>query len=346
MNKLNKIGLTALAGSLAAITGVQAGSIAVNGGANITYHKAGSTSSSAQSDTGNPLGWSNNLTLVGTGELDNGISWTMNAYQSDAQSFTSSNITFDLGGMGSLLVDNGAGGAGLDALDDKTPSAWEESWDAGMDSGVDLVSGVHGSASLTWTSPADILPMGTKLRLAYTPRADGGGLQSDKGSSAAAGTGSNTDGTDITIEMAPVDGLTAYIGYSEIGIDNKTTNATQEKLEGIYGFTYAMGPVTVGAAKSYESNDTGATTTVNYYENENWSIAFNVNDNLSVSYAEFSSEEHLGTTGGQTLEIDSIQIAYNLGGATLKIAESEADDAKYAANANATATTVALSLAF
>jgi len=75
MNKLNKIGLTALAGSLAAITGVQAGSIAVNGGANITYHKAGSTSSSAQSDTGNPLGWSNNLTLVGTGELDNGISW-------------------------------------------------------------------------------------------------------------------------------------------------------------------------------------------------------------------------------------------------------------------------------
>jgi len=346
MNKLNKIGLTALAGSLAAISAVQAGAISIVGGADITWHKASSSSSTAQSDTGNPLGWKNNLTLIGTGELDNGISWTMNAYNSDAQALTSSNISFDLGGMGALLVDNGAGGAGLDALDDKTPSAWEESWDTGLDSGVDLVSGIHGSASLTWTTPADILPMGTKIRLAYSPRVDGGGLQSDKGSSATAGTGSNTDGTDITIEMAPVDGLTAFIGYSEVSRDDKTTNASEDKLEGIYGFTYSMGPVTVGAAKSYESNDSGATTTVNYYENENWSVAFNVNDNLSVSYAEFSSEEHLGATGGQELAIDSIQIAYNLGGASLKFAESEADDAKYAAGASAKATTIAISLAF
>ena len=127
---------------------------------------------------------------------------------------------------------------------------------------------------------------------------------------------------------------------------SSATNGGGDLLQGAYGFTYTMGPVSVGAAKSYINNDDGATQTVNYYENDNWSIAFNVNDNLSVSYAEWESEEHMGTTGGQTLKVDSVQIAYNMGGATLQIADTDGSETKYSAGASNHVRTINLSLAF
>ena len=117
MNKLTKVGLTALAGSLAVVAGANAGSLSVSGGSDITWlSKTGNTTSATDAITGNPIGWKNNITFGASGELDNGISWSANAYNSDAQALTSSNITFDLGGMGALLIDNGAGGAGWERL--------------------------------------------------------------------------------------------------------------------------------------------------------------------------------------------------------------------------------------
>lgn len=349
MNKLTKVGLTALAGSLAAVTGANAGAVSFAGGADITWvsHDANSTAG-ADDIVGNPIGWKNNLTVTGSGELDNGVSWTANAYQSDAQALTSSNISFDLGGMGALLVDNGAGGAGLDTLDDKMPTAWEETWDAGVLAGAQTVTGVHGSASLTYTLPTDMLPGGTKIRIGYTPKADGGGLQSDKGGS---GISTNDSGSaqDITVEMTPVDGLYVFAGYAEIEQHNPGTSGLDggdDEMHGTYGFTYAMGPVQFGIQQAYKSQNTGTTTTVMYYDNVNWGVAFNVNDNLSVSYAEFESDEVLNSTGGQTLEIDSFQLAYNMGGATLKVAESSVKDADYTAGAEVDTTLIAVSLAF
>jgi hypothetical protein len=343
MNKLTKIGLTALAGSLATVAGAQAGAISVAGGADITWTKeASNTTSTGQSVTGNPLGWKNNLTFSYGGELDNGISWSANAYNSDAQALTSSNITFDLAGMGTLVIDNGAGGMGLDALDDKMPSAWEEAWDTGIDTGIRTVTGIHGSAAMSYTTPADMLPSGTSIKIAYTPRADGLGMQADKGASGNTTAANYQDGWDLNVSAAPVDGLSVFAGYSE-----RDRSDGDEELQGTYGFTYAVGPVSFGVQKSYLNYDKGtAYTTVNYYENTNWAVAFNVNDNLSISYAEYESEEHLGHTGGQTAETDSLQLAYNLGGATLKIADTETSDHAYLAGAETSGTTIALSLAF
>jgi outer membrane protein OmpU len=343
MNKLTKVGFTALAGSLATIAGVQAGEMSVSGGATITWsERQSNATSAAQSVTGNPLGWTNNLTWSGSGEMDNGISYTLTAYQSDAQALTSSNISFDLNGMGTMVIDNGAGGMGIDALDDKMPSAWEEAWDTGVDTGIRTVSGIHGSAAISYTTPADMLPGGTQVKLSWTPVADGGGLQSDKGSSGPATSGEAKSGTDINITMAPIDGFSAFIGYSDIG-----RHRVDDALQGTYGFTYAVGPVSFGYQKSYISYERGVeSTTVNYYENDNWGVAFNVNDNLSVSYAEYESEEHLGITGGQTADVESIQLAYNIGGATVKVASTEVSDARYVAGATSEGFTAALSLAF
>jgi len=340
MNKLNKIGLTALAGSLATIAGAHAGSLTVSGGSNITYQTESGANIGTGSDTGNPLGWQNNLTFGAAGELDNGITWTANAYNSDAQALTSSNISFDLGGMGSLLVDNGAGGAGLDALDGKLPTAYEEGWDVGSTQGYDTITGSHGSASLTWSSPADVLPLGTKIRVAYSPKRDAGGLQADKGSSTNASSIAESS-HDVTVQMSPVDGLSIYAGYAEVG-----QTGVNDIEEGTYGVNYAMGPVEVGYQKTYESLDKGVTTTVNYYENTSWAVAFNVNDNLSVSYSDYESDENLGATGGQTMDIDSLQVAYNMGGATIVLAETDTDGVFYNSAATSSNTLISVKLAF
>ena len=350
MNKINKIGLTALAGSLASIVGANAGALSIAGGSDITWMSKDSNTTANLGETGNPIGWKNNMTITGAGELDNGVSWTANAYNSDAQALTSSNISFDMGSLGSLLLDNGAGGAGLDALDDKAPTAWEETHGTGSDSGVVTVTGVHGSASLTYTTPADALPYGTKIRIGYTPRADGGGLQADLGTSGTVNNSARGDEHDITIEMSPTDMVTVYAGYAAgetNGNMGSGTSGSGDLEEGTYGITISAGAVTAGMQQSYISQSNGGTSTVEHYDNTNWGVAFNVNDQLSISYAEYESEEVLsGTSGGQTLELDSFQIAYNMGGATVKFADTSTKDNKYAAGAETDVTTVALALAF
>ena len=76
MNKLKKIGLTALAGSLVAVS-AQAGELTANGSANMTYK----TSSASM---GKGIGSDKSITFSGSGELDNG--WTVNltTYTTDA----------------------------------------------------------------------------------------------------------------------------------------------------------------------------------------------------------------------------------------------------------------------
>ena len=66
MNKLTKVGCSALCGSLAAIASANAGTLSVTGGADMTWISNGTAV------TGNPLGIGSNYTLNGAGELDNG----------------------------------------------------------------------------------------------------------------------------------------------------------------------------------------------------------------------------------------------------------------------------------
>ena len=68
MNKLNKIGVSALCGSLAAISAANAGEMTVTGGVDMSWI------SFPKEETGNPIGIGSNVSFAGSGELDNGIS--------------------------------------------------------------------------------------------------------------------------------------------------------------------------------------------------------------------------------------------------------------------------------
>ena len=58
MNKLTKVSLTALCGSLATLTAANAGELSVTGAAHMTY------TSKNKSETGNPLGMKSNMTFL------------------------------------------------------------------------------------------------------------------------------------------------------------------------------------------------------------------------------------------------------------------------------------------
>ena len=88
------------------------------------------------------------------------------------------------------------------------------------------------------------------------------------------------------------------------------------------------------------------------YTNVTYGASFNINDNLVVSYGENTSKQGLVSddSNARTTEskAESLQLSYTMGGASIKIAQTEVDNASYVTTTTADreGTTVALSLAF
>ena len=112
MNNLKKIGLSALAGSLVA-TSAFAGEMSVSGSAKATYTDRGETT-----NTGNNFGMNKLLSFTGSGDLDTGHSISV-YFGNNGTSQSSASMTYDMGDMGSLTLDNGVGGHGIGSIDDK-----------------------------------------------------------------------------------------------------------------------------------------------------------------------------------------------------------------------------------
>jgi outer membrane protein OmpU len=343
MNKLTKIGVSALCGSLAAITAVNAGEMTVKGGANATYTKLG------YGETGNPLGMASAMTFTGTGELDNGSTVTMNIAHNDKNTYSGSDIAIATPSMGTFTYDEG-GGTGIDRYDDMMPTAWEETNGTGVAAGFTTVSGVGGGVDVEWALPADMLPDGVSAYVSISPKADGS-TNTDKGSNSA---GSDVDGLGWDVAASHTgfaDGLTVFGGYSVIPKYKNATagvGVTGDKTSKVLGATYAVGGATIGYQYSLESLKSAVSGGVSSYENNAYGVSFSVNDDLSLSYGMHKSEKN--PNGGASVEVEaqSIQAAYSMGGATLKIAETEVDNAAYVSTTagDKEGTTIMLSLAF
>jgi len=338
MNKLTKIGVSALCGSLASIAAANAGTLGVTGGVDITWM------SFDDETTGNPLGMGSNLTFSGSGELDNGWSVALSTALTDAAGYSNTNVVVGVPGLGDFRVDHGDGGTGIDRMDDMTPAVWEEAYGTGLGTGIDTVAGVSGGVNIEFTPSG--LPDGLTGRLAWSPNvthSDTG----DKGSGASAA-GALGSGWDLTLsassDLIGVDGLTIFGGMSEIDQFTNATAISGNKKEKTVGATYAVGGFTLGYQWSEE--DTGRASTLQKYTNDAWGVTFNVNDDLSIGYNHYESDQD--TTTDVTAEATSIQVAYTMGGATLTLAEASADNMLYstAVTGDRDATTIKLALAF
>jgi hypothetical protein len=336
MNKLNKIGVSALCGSLAAISSANAGDLTVTGGADMTW------TSLTDQVTGNPLGIGSNFGLSGSGELDNGWTVDLSIAHTNAGAYSNANVTIGVPGLGDIRVDQGTSGTGIQRLDDMTPSAWEEADGAGLSAGINKISGSAAGGTIQLTPSG--MPDGLDLKIAYSPDADGSATVSDKGVGGSSGIAAS--GWDVTLEassdMHGMDGLTVYGGISQVDQFQNAASVNGDREETVIGFKYAAGGFTVGLQRSDE--DTGRTGTTGY-ENTAFGITFSVNDDLSISYGHVESD---GSGSSADPEADSIQAAYTMGGATFRIAEVDVSNQSYstAATADLDATIISLGLAF
>jgi len=337
MNKLTKIGVSALCGSLAAVSAANAGDMAVTGTVDMSWI------SFDDEVTGNPIGMGSNVSFTGTGELDNGWGVKFAVDATNALAYSSANVTVTVPGLGDVLISQGLSGTGIDRMDDSTPTAWEEAYGAGLGSGINTVAGASGGAGFEVT-PTDLMPSGIVTRFHWSPDAGGtnagdkvnGANESIKGSS-----------YDITLTAsgdATPDGLKIYGGYASVDQKQNATDYNGDISEWTAGIEYAVGSFTLGY--QYSEEDNGRATSKIGYDNTGYGVVFAINDDLSISYNNYESTQ-TGTTE-RTLEAASYQIAYSSGGLSIRVAEQSIDNKSYATTAASQrdATTLSVALAF
>ena len=161
MNNFKKIGLTALAGSLAAVS-ANAVELSVSGETTVSY--VSNTAEKVNTIGGSTIGTSTGITFSGSGELENG--WTVSSSNilndGNANALSSSQLNLTMGSMGTIQL-NSISGSAVNAIDDVTPSAWEEAYGMGAlaDGTGHNVGGDAGffgssvnSGSIQYTTPA------------------------------------------------------------------------------------------------------------------------------------------------------------------------------------------------
>jgi len=300
MDSLKKIGITALAGTLASLTAAQAGSMSVSGTAEITY-----TQLDSKVTSGNPIGMGKDITFNGSGELDNG--WTVSVMHdlTDAAAWASSSITIGMGSLGTIVVDQGTGADYGSALDNVVPQAFEEA-DAGLDTGMRLSgSAITPNGSITYKLPAF---SGLQLGGSYQPRS-GAAANADGGTTEGSGKGGWEYAADWSPEMVPGLRVGGVIGTCEdCNQGNKDTD------EETFFATYAYGPLSIGYQVAEVDNGTKT------YDTDVYGVSFNVNDALSVSY---QYGETSGYGGGiDQAEFEGISAAYNIGPMAIKFTDN------------------------
>ena len=327
MNNFKKIGVSALAGSLAVVS-ANAAEVSVTGSLAVTYTNQDNTET-----TGNPLGMDNEFNFNISGEMDNGmaVSYFMGMGE-QAGGMDSAKLSVNMGDMGTIAFDQGSG-SGLANYDDMTPSANEEVWD-GLDTSDSGLSGRLGSGGrIQYTNSAG----GITFDGAYGP-----GSSTNNADGAASGSGEGAGynfALMVSGDTVGVDGLTIGGGYGET--EAGAGNSDKEDMS-LFA-KYAMGAVTVGLQR----NDlTGGAAGATEQTADIYSIAFNVNENLAVSYGEKVTD--FETTGSATVqeEVDGIGVSYTMG--SMKIAGNRNEGKKLGgvATAEDVDTEIKLSFAF
>ena len=329
MNNLKKIGLSALAGSLVAIS-ANAAELTVSGSVEVTYTDTGGTAGNEV--TGNSFGAKSDMTFKGSGDVGFGTV-TMNRALSDAGAITTSYQTLDMGDMGTLSFDSTAGQlVGIAANDDLMPTAYEEVWTGVSGSGI---AGVGSTNVIGYSNTF----AGVSLSAGYT---NGEGA-TQTGESAASGAGAHGSTRDIYLSMSPIDGLTVGAGQSvNSGTDTSTTS--DDTTESVAQVVYTMGSVSAGYRMGESEDGTAGAAS---HSITAWSIAFNVNENFAISYGEQENEQNaIGAVVAVTEDVTGLSAAYTMGAASVRFNHSESSNDNFVAAVDDETTEISLALSF
>jgi outer membrane protein OmpU len=298
MNNLRKIGLSALAGSLATFS-VSAADFSVSGAASITMDDT----NKGKSTRGNGHYMGDSLKFNASGDTDGGLGVAV-YYEIDGGALDDHNIKLT-GDFGTLTFDGHGGSSAMGAVDDKTPNAYEEAWDIIDTDGTSatgsptVINGSGGGNGMfIYTSPS---MGGASLTVAYRNAVDN----------------ASESMTDFAIAISPetIDGLTVGLAMS-----NNTVGTNIDSDENTMYATYATGGFTFGI----QSSDLDHTTANSDQESIAYGITYAVNDDMSVGYSYHELETELGTDQDQ--ESTGISASYTMGGMTLAGAMNDVDN--------------------
>ena len=302
MNKMKKIGLSALAGSLVAFSANA--EITMSGGASVGVTSSNETRASAYY-----MGDSINFTL--SGETDSGLTITQKI---ELEGGVDNQSTAIAGDFGTLTYHKHGGDSVMSGWDDMTPNAYEESWVlATVDSTttvsandeVVMINGRAGDALWRYDSPT---VSGVSVHASYVQAAAAAG-EADHGD-----IGSYTDfGVQIAPEM--VEGLS--IGYATAEVEESTTVSNDESTLWI---KYTNGPISVG----YQTSSVDGQTSTQDDEAVLMSVSYAVTDDLSISYG--TAEVDLGHSSTDQ-ESKGVSASYTMGGVSISVAMNSTDNA-------------------
>jgi len=314
MNKLKKIGLTALAASLVT-TSAFAGEMSVSGGASIGVKN---TTGTNDPSTGKGFTMGNQITFTGSGELDNGLNVALSFIldQGDegttgqaASPFDSHSVTISSDALGSFKFSGEGGSSAQSAMD---AGAAGDLWNNGT--GVSEIAGAAaGDNSMFYTLPE--MMDGVAITASVSP-----------------GRAAQATHTSVGVVYTGVEGLTLKYGTGDSGAPLTEIESTTMMA------SYAISSFTVGASHT-DAKKTGAKDrSVTSYQ-----VAYTISDDLSVTYG---TEEYNTAEEVTNAEIDSFGISYTTGGMTLSANTFETTGAGNSATAKTERWALGLSFAF
>ena len=327
MINLKKIGLTALAGSLVAFS-ANAVELSVSGGSEITY----TTNGGSDETTGNPFGAATSMKFSGSGDVGFGTATIVRTLRDNqsAASYSSAYTTLDMGDLGVLSFDTTGGGlVGSAANDDILPTAYEEVWHS-VGSVLNGTTGIAAKNVLGYRNTIE----GVSLSVGYRKGGADTDASGDGGNTGAGSTGSTYD-VNVKVDVPGVDGLTLSAGIAETDHNSHSVLAMTLPNDDVTSVTghvlYSSGPVSVG----YRMAESGSTLNgADHYVADAYAVAFNVNDSLTISYAE-QDLEYDGVNAAITATAAHVDItettkainaAYTMGAATIRTTLSNASD--------------------
>ena len=252
MNKLTKVGLTALATTLVSSASF-AGEMSVSGSAALSY-----TGLNTNSDV-NPWAMADSVKFNGGGDLDNGMTVSV-YYELDGgfTQFDDYNLKLGMGDAGTLSFSGASSsGSGVDKLKDIVPTAYSAVYEAtdGTDSGLIDASGNNQTGQWGY----DVSYGGAALSASYNPRGTAAGVK-----------GGAETGYAI-VYSGLMDGLELSAGYFDDGSEAENDTV---------GVKYTMGSVTAAYQITNVDYEAQATTD---QDATHYGISVAINEDFSIS---------------------------------------------------------------
>jgi len=309
MNKLKKVGLTALATTLVASSAF-AGEMSVSGSASLNYSGV-STSSNT-----NPWTMGDSVTFSGGGDLDNGMTVGV-SYELDGGNYDDYKLTLGLGdGMGDLTFSgNSVNAGGVDMVKDIVPTAYTAVYENtnAVDNGIAAGIGGRSTASM-WGYKNTISDL--TVSLGYN----------QINSTAAA----NAAESSIGLSYA-MDDVTMVAGRFDDG-----DMATHDTI----GLKYTMGSITAAVQRTDINYDLATTAD---QEAMHIGASFAVNENFSVSLG----RQKVEIASAADDEVNTgLSASYTMGSITVGGGFNEVESAGGTANSDAEVTMLNIAFAF